>query len=130
MKFSRFAGSLVIAAGLAGGVFAAPAQADVDTVSTVGSSINDFLDSLDKLGIGNIDPGRAVEVGNSVCPLLAQRGQNTADVASTVADAIGRPLGAATAFTGTAISFLCPKAVENVTDNLTNGKPLIPLFGN
>jgi hypothetical protein len=28
-----------------------------------------------------------------------------------------------------AISFLCPKAVGNITDTLTNGKPLLPLFG-
>jgi hypothetical protein len=33
-------------------------------------------------------------------------------------------------FTGAAISFLCPKAVENVTNDLANGKLPIPLFGN
>lgn len=128
MKLRRVTGSLVLAAGLAGGVFAAgvsaaPARADTS------DNVTDVLSSLDLLGITGIDPAKAVEVGQSLCPILAERGQNTADVAAKVSDAIGRPLGPATAFTGTAISFLCPKAVENVTNNLADGKPLIPLFG-
>jgi hypothetical protein len=124
MKLRHLTGSLLLAAGLAAGVFAAPAQADNST------SVDDFLTSLDKLGLGNIDLTKAVNVGQSLCPVLADRGQNTADIASTVSDAIGKPLGPATEFTGTAISILCPKAVENVTQNLADGKPLIPLFGN
>ncbi|MEI7543327.1 MAG: DUF732 domain-containing protein [Mycobacteriaceae bacterium] len=125
MKFSRIsrAGSLVVAAGIAAGVFAAPACADTT------ANIDNFLTTLDGLGITDIAPGDAVELGQSLCPLLADRGQNTADIAARVSDAIGRPLGPATMFTGMAISFLCPKAVGNITDTLTNGKPLLPLFG-
>lgn len=123
MKFSRITGSLVVVVGLAGGVFAAPAQADTS------GNVDDFLSTLDVLGITGIDPGKAVAVGQSLCPILADRSQNTADIAAKVSDAIGRPLGPATAFTGVAVSFLCPKAVESVTNNLANGKPLIPLFG-
>jgi hypothetical protein len=125
MKFSRIsrAGSLVVAAGIAAGVFAAPACADTT------ANIDNFLTTLDGLGITDIAPGDAVELGQSLCPLLADRGQNTADIAAKVSDAIGRPLGPATMFTGVAISFLCPKAVGNITDTLTNGKPLLPLFG-
>jgi predicted deacylase len=125
MKISRIsrAGSLVVAAGIAAGVFAAPACADTT------ANIDNFLTTLDGLGITDIAPGDAVELGQSLCPLLADRGQNTADIAAKVSDAIGRPLGPATMFTGMAISFLCPKAVGNITDTLTNGKPLLPLFG-
>ena len=128
MKLRRTTGSLLLAAGLAGGVFAAgvyaaPAHAENS------DNVNDFLSSLDLLGITDIDPAKAVAVGQSLCPIIAERGQNTADIAAKVSDAIGRPLGPATMFTGTAISFLCPKAVENVTNNLADGKPLIPLFG-
>jgi len=125
MKFSRIwrAGSLVVAAGIAAGVFAAPAGADTPV------STDDFLTTLDGLGITNIAPGDAVALGQSLCPLLADRGQNTADIVAQVSDTIGRPLGPATMFTGLAISFLCPKAVDNVADTLTNGKPLLPLFG-
>jgi predicted deacylase len=125
MTFSRIsrAGSLMVAAGIAAGVFAAPACADTT------ANIDNFLTTLDGLGITDIAPGDAVELGQSLCPLLADRGQNTADIAARVSDAIGRPLGPATMFTGMAISFLCPKAVGNITDTLTNGKPLLPLFG-
>jgi len=114
---------MVVAAGIAAGVFAAPACADTT------ANIDNFLTTLDGLGITDIAPGDAVELGQSLCPLLADRGQNTADIAAKVSDAIGRPLGPATMFTGVAISFLCPKAVGNITDTLTNGKPLLPLFG-
>lgn len=123
MKLRAITGSLVVAIGLASGVFAAPAQAEP------ADNVDDFLSNLDLLGLTDLDPGRAVAVGESLCPILAERGQNTADIAAEVSDAIGRPLGASTMFTGAAISFLCPKALENVTDSLTNGKPLIPLFG-
>ncbi len=125
MKFSYLTGAVILAAGLAGGVFAAPAQADT------ANNVTDFLNSLDSLGLGGIDPAKAVSVGQSLCPVLAERGQNTADIASTVSDAIGRPLGPATMFTGAAISLLCPKAIENVSNDLANGKLIpIPIFGN
>lgn len=122
MMFSRVTGSVVLAAGLASGVFAAPAQADTS------SGVDQFLTTLDGLGLGSIDPETATEVARGLCPVLAERGQDTADIASQVSDAIGRPLGPATMFTGAAISFLCPKAIENVTNDLANGKLPIPLF--
>lgn len=114
----------VLAAGLLAGALslAAPAQADTGNVT-------DLLNTLDGLGITSVDPGDAVALGQSVCPLLADRGQNTADIAAKVSDSLGKPLGIAPMFTGTAISFLCPKAVENVANNLANGKLPLPLFG-
>ena len=122
MKLSRITGSFIVAAGLAG-AFAAPSQADT------GSSVDDLISTLDGLGLTKIDPAQAAEIGRGLCPVLAEGGQNTADIASKVSDAIGRPLGPATMFTGTAISFLCPKAVENVAGDLANGKLPIPLLG-
>jgi hypothetical protein len=115
--------SVVLAAGVASAILAAPAQADTS------GTVDDFLSTLDRLDITGIDPAKAVAVGESLCPMLAERGQNTADIAAKVSDAIGRPLGASTMFTGAAISFLCPRAIENVTDNLSGSKPLLPLFG-
>ena len=110
----------VMAAALLAGALsvAAPAQADT-------SGVTDFLNTLDSLGISNIDPAQAVSLGQSLCPLVADRAQNTADIASKVSDAIGRPLGIGTMFTGAAVSFLCPRAV----DNIANGRQLLPLFG-
>jgi len=104
MKFSIPAVALTtgalaaVAAGLVAG--AAPASAD--------TSVDDVLSVLSDSGITNVDPGTAVQLGQSICPLLAERGQNSADIASTVADALGKPLGVAPMFTGAAISALCP----------------------
>ncbi|BDX32174.1 hypothetical protein TUM20985_27210 [Mycobacterium antarcticum] len=95
-------------------VAAAPASADPTT---------DFVDSLGTAGIGMVDPGQAVELGRSVCPMLSQPGQDMADTAARVADAGGMSLGPATMFTGLAISAFCP----SVMTSLGNGESPIPL---
>ena len=114
----------VLAAGLVAVALplAAPAQAEPGNVT-------DVLNTIDGLGISDLAPQDAVALGQSLCPLLAERGQNTANIAAEVSDTIGRPLGPATMFTGAAISFLCPRAIDNVTNDLANGKLPLPLFG-
>jgi hypothetical protein len=114
---NRKRAAIAISAGLmvASAALAAPAQADPVT--------DDFLSSLTNSGLTGIDPGTAVSVGQSVCPMLSEPGQNLANVASSVSDAIGRPLGPATMFTGIAISLFCPAAVSS----LANGES--PLAG-
>lgn len=121
MRLRRVTGSLLLAAGLASGVFAAPAQAAPGDNT---ANVDDLLSTID--GLTGID---AAAIGQALCPILAERGQNTADIAAEVSEAIGRPLGPSTMFTGTAISFLCPRAVESVTNNIADRKPLLPLFG-
>lgn len=123
MMLSRIAVA-VVAVGLFAGAQATPASADTTT-----TSVDQFLTTLDGLGISNINPTDAVALGQSVCPLLAQRSQNTADIAAKVSDSIGKPLGIGTMFTGAAVSFLCPKAVDNIAGSLANGRLPIPLFG-
>jgi Protein of unknown function (DUF732) len=122
LKFAAaiVSGGLVAAgAGLAG-----PAHAD--------SSADAFLGALTNAGLGNVDPGNAVELGKSVCPMLADSSQTTADVASKVADMGGMPLGPATMFTGLAVSIICPAAIARIGDPATittfaNGQSPIPL---
>ncbi|MGY4711857.1 DUF732 domain-containing protein [Mycolicibacterium sp. CBM1] len=121
MTFRRMTGAGLAAgliASLIGGAaaFAAPAHADDTTTA-------DFLSALGNAGITGVDPAQAVELGQSICPMLADRSQNTADIASTVSDALGRPLGPATMFTGIAVSFFCPRAMQD----LANGQSPIPL---
>jgi hypothetical protein len=99
------------------GIAAAPAQAD--TAADV------FLSTLDGSGLVGIDQGTAVRVGQQVCPMLAEPGQNLANVAADVSDSIGRPLGPATMFTGLAIQVFCPGAVSA----LAAGNSPIPLPG-
>src|SRR5690242_10204312 len=75
--------ALAIAAPGTATVAAAPAQADTGT--------DVFLSALDHYRLGDIDPATAVRVGESVCPMLAEPGQNMANVAAKVADELGRP---------------------------------------
>ena len=123
MKISRIA-LAVVAAGLFTGAHATPADADTT------SNVDQFLTTLDGLGITNLNPADAVGLGQSLCTLLAQRSQNTADIAAKVSDSMGKPLGIGTMFTGAAVSFLCPKAVDNIAGSLSAGKLPFPLFGN
>lgn len=107
---SRFASAALVAVTMAATMTAAPAQAD--------SGVDVFLGALNHYRLGDIDPATAVRVGESVCPMLAEPGQNVADVAAKVADEIGRPLGPATMFTGLAIQIFCPRAVAALTDGV------------
>lgn len=124
MKRLRIAtlASLLVSAGMAAGALAVPAQAD--------SNNDQFLTDLANIGVTGVDPGTATALGQQVCPMLAQPGQDVADVAAKVADEMGRPLGPATMFTGLAIQIFCPGAVASVV----NGNSPIPLplnlFGN
>lgn len=133
----------MLAAGILTGIFAATAAADTtNSVDDVLSTLTDLgltdlgitdlgiTDlGLTDLGLTDLGPVDAGELERSLCPVLADRGQDAVDVAAKVAEGIGRPLGVGTMFTGTAISFLCPRAVDSVTDTLNNGTPLLPIFG-
>ncbi|MGJ6122870.1 DUF732 domain-containing protein [Mycolicibacterium sp. Y3] len=95
---------------------ATPAQAD--------DGVDSFVSTLGSSGLGDIDPATAAQVGQSVCPMLADPGQQAADAAAHVADTLGQPLGPATMFTGLAIQAFCPGAVAA----LANGNSPLP-FG-
>ncbi len=104
------AAALVAAVAATASLSAAPAQAD--------TGLDVFLSALDHYRLGDIDPATATRVGEQVCPMLAEPGQNAADVAAKVADELGRPLGPATMFTGLAIQIFCPRAVTALTDGV------------
>ncbi len=106
-----FAGLTAVAA-----LLSAPAQADPSTDA--------FLNAVSGAGLGGTtDPSNLVAVGQSVCPMLSEPGQNAADAAAKVADTTGMSLGGANMFTGLAISFLCPQ----VFDSVAGGESPIPL---
>jgi Protein of unknown function (DUF732) len=118
MKMKRTSvASLALSVGIicAATTLAAPAQAD--------PGADDFLSSLNSAGLGDVDPATAESVGQTVCPMLSEPGQQLADVAANVSEAIGKPLGPATTFTGLAITLFCPGAVSS----LANGEMPIPL---
>ncbi len=107
-KYPVVASLAASAAVVAATIFAAPAQADDDTEV--------FLGALNHYRLGDIDPATAVRVGESICPMLAEPGKTSADVAARVAEELGRPLGPATMFTDLAIGIFCPRAVNALTD--------------
>ncbi|TFV57526.1 DUF732 domain-containing protein [Mycobacterium sp. PS03-16] len=114
------AATLAVSAGLMGAALSAgPATAHADTATDV------FLAALDGPGLAGLDSATAARVGQQVCPMLAEPGQNLANVAADVSEAIGRPLGPATMFTGLAIQIFCPGAVAA----LAYGQSPIPLPG-
>jgi len=116
MKRTRIAMLALSTAAVAATAFGAvPAQAD--------TGADEFLSSLRSAGLTDIDPATAASVGQEVCPMLSEPGQQLADVAANVSEAIGKPLGPATMFTGLAISLFCPGAVSS----LANGQMPIPL---
>ena len=96
-------------------VLAPAAQADPTT--------DTFLAAITDAGVGTADPATAVSVGQSVCPMLSEQGQTTADVAAKVADTTGMSLGGANLFTGIAISIFCPAMMSSIG----NGESPIPL---
>jgi Protein of unknown function (DUF732) len=121
MKMKRTSAATVASLALSVGIIgaattlAAPAQAD--------PGADDFLSSLSSAGLGDVDPATAESVGQTVCPMLSEPGQQLADVAANVSNAIGKPLGPATTFTGLAITMFCPGAVAS----LAKGEMPIPL---
>jgi hypothetical protein len=122
MKLSSRAvvGPLIVSAGLIAATtgLAAPAQAD--------ASADAFVNALSNAGLGPSDPARAVELGQTVCPMLADSGQTTTNVAAKVADAGGMSLGPATMFTGIAISMFCPSTIARLGSDLP---PILALPG-
>ncbi len=100
----------------AAAAFAAPAEADgVD---------DNFIDALNHAGVEFGEPGNAMAVGQSICPMLAQPGGNVAAVVANVSHR-GMSPQMAQMFTTIAIQMYCPQEVANIANgNLS--MPQIP----
>jgi hypothetical protein len=111
---------LAAAAGLltVASAFAAPAGAD--------GNGDEFIDALNHAGIDFGEPGNAMSVGESICPMLSQPGGNFAAAASSVA---GRGMSPTMArmFTTIAIQTYCPEEMANIASgNLSGAMPQVP----
>jgi hypothetical protein len=105
--------------------FAAPAQAD--------NTSDAFISALNSAGIGYGDPANAVEVGQSVCPMLAEPGGSVAKTASTISGHGGIAADMAGLVTSIAIANYCPQMMSNVANGdlseglgLLNSIPFVP----
>ncbi|WP_292991880.1 DUF732 domain-containing protein [Mycobacterium sp.] len=85
--------------------FSIPGEAD--------PSDDNFIDALSHAGIEYGEPGNAMAVGQSICPMLAQPGSSFAAAASGVARRGVSPQ-LARAFTTIAIQTYCPEQMSNL----------------
>ncbi|OBH79678.1 hypothetical protein A5681_05455 [Mycobacterium scrofulaceum] len=102
----------------AASAFAAPVRAD--------NPDDNFIDALNHAGIDFGEPGNAMSVGQSICPMLSQPGGNFAAAASSVS---GRGMSPAMArmFTTIAIQTYCPEQMANLASgNLSGAVPQLP----
>lgn len=111
---------LAVAAGLltVAAAFAAPAEADPND--------DNFIDALNHAGIDFGEPGNAMKVGESICPMLEEPGGNFAAAAASVSQR-GMSPQMAKMFTTIAIQMYCPQEIANIASgNPTAGLPPIP----
>jgi hypothetical protein len=97
--------------------FSIPGEAD--------PSDDNFIDALSHAGIEYGEPGNAMAVGQSICPMLAAPGGSFAAAASGVAHR-GVPPQVARMFTTIAIRTYCPDEMANLVGGNRYGQAQIP----
>jgi Protein of unknown function (DUF732) len=107
------AGCLITGAAM----FSAPVEADPHD--------DDFIDALSHAGIEYGEPGNAMAVGQSICPMLAQPGGSFAAAASGVAHR-GMSPQLAQMFTTIAIQTYCPEEMANILGGNVSGLQQLP----
>src|ERR1700744_1677361 len=111
---------LLLAAGClttAAAMFSAPVQADPHD--------DDFIDALSHAGVEYGEPGNAMAVGQSICPMLAQPGGSFAAAASGVSHR-GMSPQIAQLFTTIAIQTYCPEEMANILGGNVSGLQQLP----
>jgi hypothetical protein len=88
-------------------------------------SDDNFIDALSHAGIEYGEPGNAMAVGQSICPMLAQPGGSFAAAASGVAHR-GMSPQLAQMFTTIAIQTYCPDEMANILGGNASGLQQIP----
>jgi hypothetical protein len=107
------AGCLITAAAM----FSAPVEADPHD--------DDFIDALSHAGIEYGEPGNAMAVGQSICPMLAQPGGSFAAAASGISHR-GMSPQMAQLFTTIAIQTYCPQEMANILGGNVSGLQQFP----
>jgi hypothetical protein len=109
------AGCLITAAT----AFSTPSEADPHD--------DDFIDALSHAGVEYGEPGNAMAVGQSICPMLAQPGGSFAAAASGVAHR-GMSPQMAQLFTTIAIQTYCPEEMANILGGNVSGLQQLPVL--
>jgi Protein of unknown function (DUF732) len=86
-----------------------------------------FIGALNNAGVKYADPGGAVQMGQSICPMLARPGGTFASAASNVAgNNHGMSPAMAEMFTSIAISMYCPSMVASIANGNVPNMPALP----
>jgi hypothetical protein len=85
-----------------------------------------FLGALNNAGVTYTDPGGAVRMGQSICPMLARPGGTFASAASRVAGNKGMSPAMAEMFTSIAISMYCPSMMASIANGNVPNMPALP----
>jgi uncharacterized protein DUF732 len=93
--------------------------------SEAGPNDDNFIDALSHAGVEYGEPGNAMAVGQSICPMLAQPGGSFAAAASGVANR-GMSPQMAQMFTTIAIQTYCPEEMANVLGGNVSGLQQLP----
>jgi hypothetical protein len=88
-------------------------------------SDDNFIDALSHAGIEYGEPGNAMAVGQSICPMIAQPGGSFAAAASGVAHR-GMSPQLAKMFTTIAIQTYCPDEMANILGGNASGLQRMP----
>jgi Protein of unknown function (DUF732) len=107
------AGCLITAAAM----FSAPVEAEPHD--------DDFIDALSHAGIEYGEPGNAMAVGQSICPMLAQPGGSFAAAASGISHR-GMSPQIAQMFTTIAIQTYCPEEIAKILGGNVSGLQQFP----
>ena len=86
---------------------------------------DNFIDALSHAGVEYGEPGNAMAVGQSICPMLAQPGGSFAAVASSVSRR-GMSPQMAQMFTTIAIQTYCPEEITNILGGNVSGLQQLP----
>ncbi len=86
---------------------------------------DNFIDALSHAGVEYGEPGNAMAVGQSICPMLAQPGGSFAAVASGVSRR-GMSPQMAQMFTTIAIQTYCPEEMANILGGNVSGLQPLP----
>src|ERR1700752_4332571 len=113
VRFLLGAGCLITASAM----FSAPVEADPHD--------DDFIDALSHAGVEYGEPGNAMAVGQSICPMLAQPGGSLAAAASGVSHR-GMSPQMAQMFTTIAIQTYCPEEMANILGGNVSGLQQFP----
>ena len=86
---------------------------------------DNFIDALSHAGVEYGEPGNAMAVGQSICPMLAQPGGSFAAVASSISRR-GMSPQMAQMFTTIAIQTYCPEEMANILGGNVSGLQQLP----